>query len=294
MKKKLLYALASLFSIINLKSQTIAMARSASIGSTVTVRGIVLNGAELGNARYMQDPTAGIVAFGAGLASVNVGDSITVVGPTAQYNNLLEIMPITSFTVNATGKPLPAANIIIPSSLMESLEGTLVRINNGTFTATGVFAGNTNYILTSSTQTFTLRVDLSNNFIVGTPIPTGPVDIIGVVGQFCSSPTTGCTVGYQIHPRTLSDIILLPTGINEKEKTTPFSIYPNPTNDFINIKMDSSQPIKSIIISDVQGKLMFSGNENINLIDVSGLVKGLYSISIKTDKEIYHYKFALN
>ena len=291
MKKKLLLILASVSTLTVMKSQNIAAARLAPIGSMVTVRGIVTNGSELGTIRYMQDNSAGITIFGSGVAPILLGDSIVAVGTATLYNNLLEITPITGFTVIAS-KPVPAPNLITPTGLTESVEGTLVRINNGTFSATGSFAGNTNYVLTVGAQTVQIRIDVANTNIVGTAIPTGPIDIIGVVGQFCNSPLTGCTVGYQIHPRTLADIILLPTGINEKRNNlSSLLIYPNPTSDIINIKNNSTQLITSVIISDAQGKIVYSNKNSVNTVDVKAFSNGIYNMTISTDKEIYNHKF---
>ena len=50
----------------------------------------------------------------------------------------------------------------------------------------------------------TLRIDGDTN-IDGTPAPTGPINIVGVVYQFNSTNPPGFT-GYQILPRSLSDI----------------------------------------------------------------------------------------
>jgi hypothetical protein len=293
MKKNLLFAFAGVLSITGVYSQNIAAARSAAVGTTVTVRGIVTNGPELGIIRFIQDPSAGITAYGAGLAPVNIGDSITVVGPTFLYNNLLEISPINSFTVHASGKPVPTPNTISPAALNETVEGTLIRINNGTFSASGSFAGNTNYMVTSLSQTFEVRIASTATNIVGTPIPSVPVDIIGLASQYCFSPTTGCLTGYQMYPRTLADIIASPTGISEKEAISPFVFYPNPARDELQIKSNVTEPIINLIITNFQGKTIYTSKGNIDLLDISMFRSGVYNVTILTEKDIYHSKLII-
>jgi endonuclease I len=93
---------------------------------------------------------------------------------------------------------LPQAQIIPFSSATESLESQLVRFDNVTFVQTGSFAtGNSTVQVTNGTATFDVRVNGSTN-IDGTTIPTGPISIVGELGQF--------NANYQIIPRNLLDI----------------------------------------------------------------------------------------
>ena len=55
MKKTMITAIAILGCSMAVKAQTIATARTATVGTNVTFKGIVINGSELGNIRYMQD-----------------------------------------------------------------------------------------------------------------------------------------------------------------------------------------------------------------------------------------------
>src|SRR5688572_6465905 len=95
---KRLLSLAVLLLSFSAKAQVdIATARTQANGSTVTVNGIVLNGAELngsGNAiRYIQDATGGLALFTTGnaLNAVQRGDNVEATGTVSPYNNLFEI-----------------------------------------------------------------------------------------------------------------------------------------------------------------------------------------------------------
>jgi len=186
-------AFASLFAT----AQTISDVRNLGIGQTVTVSGIVTNGSELGNIRYIQDATGAIPAFGNNLSSIQRGDSITATGVLFDFSGLLELSPTTSF-VNHGQRPLPTPLIVPLSAINESIEAQLVRVDNVTFTTTGNFAtGNSTVQITDGVTTLDVRINGSTN-IDGTAIPTGPQTIIALVGQF--------NTNYQLIPRALNDI----------------------------------------------------------------------------------------
>jgi phosphatidylserine/phosphatidylglycerophosphate/cardiolipin synthase-like enzyme len=187
------------------QSITILAARNLGVGATVTIKGIVTNGGELGSIRYIQDCTAGIAAYGSTLNSVNRGDSIQITGVLKNYNQLLEIDPVSSFTVLSTGNTLPSPELVVPDSLIEAREGELVRINNATFTTTpgGTFSSNSSYNFTANGQTSVIYVR-SNHPLIGSIIPMGPVALVGIVSQFSY---TSATSGYQLLCRDTNDII---------------------------------------------------------------------------------------
>lgn len=176
---------------------TIAAARAMGIGQTVTIKGVVTNGSELGSIRYVQDATGALPAYGSSLSSILRGDSITVTGPLLDFNGLLEISPASSFT-NHGQVTMPTPLNVTLSSINESIEGRLVRIDNVTFVQTGNFTnGNSTVQVSDGTASFDIRVNGTTN-IDGTAIPTTPVSIIGLVGQF--------NTNYQLAPRSLTDI----------------------------------------------------------------------------------------
>lgn len=178
--------------------QDIVDARNA-VGEEVTVSGIVTNGAELGTIRYFQDNTAGLAAYSTELNNVNRGDSITITGTVKDYNNLLELDPVASFTVHSSGNTLPAPAAITITQIGESYEGQLVEIKNVSIVnASGTFAGNQNYEFTDGANTGEFRVN-TNSPIVGQVIPTGKINLIGICSQFYST--------YQLLPRDMNDLV---------------------------------------------------------------------------------------
>lgn len=198
--KRVLFLTLTLFSGLYVHSQaTIADARAMGLGQTVTVSGVVTNGSELGNIRYLQDATGGIAAFSSSISSVQRYDSITVTGVLMDFSGLLEISPVNSHTNHGAATIVPTPMQMPILSAAEVHESKLVQINNVTFVQSGNFAtGNATVQVTDGTNTFDVRINGSTN-IDGTAIPTGTVSITGLLGQF--------NTNYQIVPRDLNDII---------------------------------------------------------------------------------------
>ncbi|NBR13811.1 MAG: choice-of-anchor D domain-containing protein, partial [Crocinitomicaceae bacterium] len=235
-------AFASLFA----SAQTISDARNLGIGQTVTVTGVVTNGSELGNIRYIQDGTAAIPAFGNNLSSVQRGDSITATGVLFDFSGLLEISPTTSFT-NHGAVTLPNPLIVPLSAINESIEAQLVRVDNVTFVTTGSFAtGNSTVQITDGVTTFDVRINGSTN-IDGTAIPTGPQTIIALVGQF--------NANYQLVPRNLNDIFA----------------YVAPAKE-INVKMNGTTVFNNgtYVVGNTASTTITIENSGIQALTVSG------------------------
>jgi len=191
---------------------SIADARLQPIGSTVTVSGIVTSGAEFGTIRYMQDGTGGIAVFSSGLSTTVRGDLVTVTGVTSQFQNLLEITPVNSWSLVASGNPLPTPIVLTPNQVVENYESMLIQINNVNFATSGVFQGNASYNFTSNGETGVVYIR-SSNPLVGTAIPTSNITLYGLVSQFGNQ--------YQILPRDINDLV---TSSGIAITTTPYPV----------------------------------------------------------------------
>ncbi|QIA09563.1 phospholipase D-like domain-containing protein [Draconibacterium halophilum] len=208
-----------LFISVELLAQTsINEARQEPIRSRVTVSGIITNGAELGPIRYIQDDSGGIGIYdNDNLSGIQRGDSITVTGELYDFNSLLEISPVASFSVHASGQQLPAPQEISVIDISEDYEAELVRINNVEIVnAGGQFAGNENYSFTDGNETAELRINASSP-LVGQAIPTGTFDLVSICSQYYST--------YQLLPRDADDFIFdtniqLTTALEAVETTT--------------------------------------------------------------------------
>ncbi len=198
--KKIALILSAVVLSFGLSAQTdVADARTYGINQTVTVTAVATNGAELGSIRYMQDNTAGIAGYGGPITGVLRGDSITVTGPLIEFAGLLEISTVTTVVNHGQAIVQPTPLQVPIPTVGEPLESQLVELQNLTFVQTGNFSVNsTTYQVSDGTNTLDVRVNDSTN-IAGTPIPTGPINLTGLVGQY--------NTNYQIIPRDLNDIV---------------------------------------------------------------------------------------
>jgi phosphatidylserine/phosphatidylglycerophosphate/cardiolipin synthase-like enzyme len=188
------------------------------LGDLVTVQGIITVGNEFGSPSYIQDNSGGMSIFGTIFSSsVIIGDEVVVTARVAQFNGLNQIeLPIQQEILSSGNSVEPL--LATPTQLkndglggVENYEGLLVRLNGVTVTdlngnPVASWAGNTNYRLvgSSASDTVQLRVDNNTN-LVGAVAPAGVFDVIGVLGQFKTTPPY--IGGYQVMPRSLSDVI---------------------------------------------------------------------------------------
>ncbi|ASB49406.1 CotH kinase family protein [Alkalitalea saponilacus] len=77
------------------------------------------------------------------------------------------------------------------------------------------------------------------------------------------------------------------TNLNGSLKTNSFNVFPNPASDFINII--SADPIKTVAIYDINGRILKSFREddfsNQRRLNLHGLANGIYLLEIVTTKE---------
>jgi hypothetical protein len=224
---------------------TLAMVRTAEPGTTVTVRGVVINGPELGNIRYIQDREAGLPIFSNTLDALKnlvPGDSVEVNGTLKNYNSLLEMDPVQSVKKLASGRKYSATTVPaaeLSKVLNETYEGRLVRITEvDRLTTTGgnpatALAGNVNYLINGQAGAI-VRISAPStgaDALVGFTPPTEKFDLVGVVGQH--SPA-GTPTGYQLLPRLSTDFVVagglpvikgepVPVAVTKNSITVDFS-----------------------------------------------------------------------
>ena len=85
-------------------------------------------------------------------------------------------------------------------------------------------------------------------------------------------------------------------SIKDFENDNDISIYPNPTKDYIFVKMPSNESKLTITLFDVLGKqvLQHSMNRNNMQIDISSLSKGIYIINAKFKNKSKSFKLIKN
>ncbi len=208
---------------------TIAAARSIN-SDTVKVRGIITRA--WGRFIYIQDATGALGVRQSSGAMVDAilngdlkaGDSVEVSGGRSDFNNYSQIGIQTGayrgnsfITKIMSNRPLPPVQVLTVKQLLanpEAYESELIRIVNLRTNSTGNFAASSNHNVwdgTTTGDTTVFRVisaaDTEIDDAPALAIPTGQFTFEGTLIQFCSSPSSGCTSGYQLQGVRKGDII---------------------------------------------------------------------------------------
>jgi phosphatidylserine/phosphatidylglycerophosphate/cardiolipin synthase-like enzyme len=211
-------------------------------GQTFTIKGLVTSSNQFGNSgpASIQDSSAGISIYGSSFANtVQIGDSVILTSSLTHYNGLTQL-DAAAPTILSSGNPVEPKIVTLSQVTnqtwdgVEEYESKLVRINGVSITGSGNFDGGTsgrNYPISDSTGSLNLRIDESVSTLVGSPIPSGEVDLIGIVSQFKYG--TPYNSGYQIIPRDINDLIsedvplILTPVIGSNITTNSFTVYFN-------------------------------------------------------------------
>jgi DNA/RNA endonuclease YhcR with UshA esterase domain len=191
--------------VVRTSAPTVADARAQSLGTTVTVIGVVtVAQGTFGTSNiYLQDRTGGIQVFGLPTdAAVALADSVQVTGTLGQFRGELQITG-PQLTRLGTGT-VPAPREVTGAELAaRTFEGEMARINGVVITSVGAQSSPTSsYNVTATAPdgtAFVIRGEGRTNlerdaFTVG-----ATYDVIGVLGSFDGAA--------QIKPRGTTDLI---------------------------------------------------------------------------------------
>lgn len=161
-----------------------------------------------------------------------------------------------------------------------------------------------NLISAGSNDVFILKLDASGNFIwvrqIGGTATDWTCDLtLDATGNICATGTFPGTVVFDLGPSNYTlttsggyDAFILKMsssviGIKEYTSRNNISIYPNPTNDILNIELKNSDKIK-IEIANTLGQIVFEETtETKNLkLDIKNLNAGLYFLKIISGDKI--------
>jgi WD40 repeat protein len=122
------------------------------------------------------------------------------------------------------------------------------------------------------------------NFNTGNLLSTFGVADSGAINTVAWSP-----IGDKIVTGNgLSDVVLwsisTTLGIDNFSKGNEFefTLFPNPSSEQISVNLPNNLKIEKVEIRDVNGKIVYSSNENKNTIPISNLPSGIYYLSIQS------------
>jgi DNA/RNA endonuclease YhcR with UshA esterase domain len=257
------------------------------LGQKVTIAGRIT--ANFDNTVYIQEKDstkrAGICVYNS-LKTGNVGDSIIVRGTVAEYSTLTELSNIEYFH-NFKNTDSIAPQIINTLGIGENLEGMLVTIENVTFNNAGqtVTDANTSFTFSDNYGQSVLFSEW-NSRLVGKKIPSGTVNLTGVVSEYNGS--------YQILARNINDFSSVVTSSPlVATAESDITIYPNPAS--IQLYFSATEEISSISIFSINGQLLRKIEKPGTSVNTSGLTEGIYFMNITIDdNQLIHKKFVIS
>jgi DNA/RNA endonuclease YhcR with UshA esterase domain len=151
---------------------TVADARSKAVGTTVAFVAVATQNAGLlaNNNLYVQDATAGVLAFGSPTAGILAGDTVRIIGAISVFGGEVEVAAPSggSLSVTKLGHgPVPAAKPISIADLTSgAFAGQLVSVQGATVLSTattGATSYNVNLQGKNASEAFQVRVGNTNN-----------------------------------------------------------------------------------------------------------------------------------
>ena len=213
---------------------------------------------------FFQDDDAGLgVLWGNVPAGIMAGDCVEVSGWVSNYRGLTEIVAGGSgncvFSVDFIDHvDAPSPELITTQSDLEAKEGMLVRIEdvtilNGSWPVEGQYG---NLTVTDGAGNIGLNI-VKWTDIDGSPAPTGPFTVIGVLSQYDNTPPYDDY--YQIMPRSLADIVTAgaddPAAAPLAQEFRLAGAYPNPFNPSTTIRFEvGSARVLTLTIYDLLGR----------------------------------------
>ncbi|MDC0571240.1 T9SS type A sorting domain-containing protein [Flavobacteriaceae bacterium] len=234
------------------------------------------------NQKYIQDAGGGILIDdvpGTLSTAFDVGDGVTGLrGKLNSYGGILQLNPVENIaSASSTNNSITPEVVTLADFLANSsnYQSELIKIENVTFSATGVFADNTDYVITSGAGTSILRVVFGDENLIGANIPTTSGFIIGLGAEYSGTP--------QIYPRYASDVERVSLSLNNFSAIS-FNLYPNPTNTgFVTIKSNQMGAVQAQVF-DLLGKEVVNTVVNNERLDVSNLNAGVYVVKLTQNK----------
>ncbi len=246
------------------------------------------------NQKYFQDATGGILVDDALFeisSTYNEGDGITNIrGNLFDFNGVLEFVPTPAdwgaATSTGNSVTIPTVDIATLSTTWENYESELVRINGVTFAdgdGINLFTSTptTNYSISDGSSMFFRTTFFEANYI-GTTIPSGSTNIVGIVGEITGVPN--------ITARSLSELTLS-TKYNQIQG---FAMYPNPTSlGYVTIASKSNAKM-NVAVFDMLGKQVLNKTVSNNKLDVASLTSGIYIMKVSQENAISTTKLVID
>lgn len=244
------------------------------------------------NQKVIQDETGAILIFDDGnvldpTGTLEVGDKIRgLQGTLTNYYGFLEFKPTTAFeektAIYQEVAPLEITlDQLNDEAFMDQHQAELIMLRNVTFTQPGAtFAKLTTYEISQNGTTASAVYPYFQDVdYLGEEVPAGTLNLVGF--NFATSKIGNQTppFRYYIIPRSLTDFV---TGIREFDNDV--AVYPNPTNGTVVFQIGT--PVETVMVYDINGKLVANETVSDNRMNVSHLDNGVYFAKLYRQNEL--------
>jgi hypothetical protein len=284
-----------------------------SVNKSCSIRGVLYGinrrAANLGYQMFICDATGCIGIFSGKTYAIYPtaveGDSVEISGIIEHFRGLGQIK------FNATGdtiRKLGFSNVKSPqlvTALNEASEAKLVKLDGLTLSS-GNWLADSAFELkmkNSANLEFSIRIENkpSTNFSAPAVITSGKTySITGMGTQFDQTTGTTYTMGYQILPRKLSDIVSTGSSISSVSALN-FTVFPTLVTNTMHVYMDAAiNESVSIQVIDLLGKVVREDRTKLNigenifqLSQLDVLPQGNYILNIQTSNNQLRKQFSI-
>ena len=81
------------------------------------------------------------------------------------------------------------------------------------------------------------------------------------------------------------------TGSSTGNEARVLSMYPNPATDVLNLMLTENAPIASVVVTDLRGARVAGTTFSNGALNISGLAKGMYTLSVSDGQKVFHQRF---
>ena len=199
-------------------------------------------------------------------------------GTMSVYNNLLEFLPTEDLNVTESGHALHVDTLSfteIKANLLD-YQSALVCVENVSFTTPdSAFTTGTNYDLLQDQDSLVFRTDFYNADYIGEDIPTGQLNITGILTQYYDDA--------QLTARNMDDIQIIRVANEAYANSMEARIYPNPTSGMFYMDIEEDAQVD---IFAANGTLVESLDLTAGLHEMNLAHKGIYFVRISNGKAL--------
>jgi len=239
-------------------------------GKTVSTYGIVT--AILSGGYFIQDGDGAWngIYVDDNLNTPVIGDSLSITGEVYENEGLTEVRNVSEYSIISFNNELPEADYIKTFEVnKEQFEGVLVE-TRGYCIDSDVGSNNGIWIIDDNSG----DAKVEDEIFAFAPVLDNQYHVKGIVNYRLND--------FSLLPRNANDIVDV-TGIEDREHL-PFSLYPNPAEDYVFL-FSGSERINRISIYDISGKklrtITLTSSGNRELIPLEKFNSGYYLIKVE-------------